>query len=94
MLGTLILTGRKGTPMSVTQHIVAWRPVVRSIFAGGALAVALVLSGCSAASMTGFDFPAFGLTKKPAEEGIPQTTEAMPQNDLSSGIEQQRATTQ
>ncbi len=80
--------------MSVTQHIVAWQPVVRSIFAGGALAMALALTGCSAASMTGFEFPAFGLTKKPAEEGIPQTTEAIPENGLSSGIEQQRSTTQ
>ncbi|GAB4237320.1 MAG: hypothetical protein Kow0032_23030 [Methyloligellaceae bacterium] len=36
----------------------------RAVVILGTLAVAFMLSGCSVANLTGFDFPSFGLIKK------------------------------
>ena len=54
--------------MRVTQHNTSSWSAVRYVCLAAALAMALPLAGCSAASMTGFEFPVFGLTKKSAEK--------------------------
>lgn len=43
------------------------RALRRLLFAGGAFIAVLSLGGCSTGNLTGFDFPAFGLTKKADE---------------------------
>ena len=53
--------------MCVTQHNTTSRPAVRFFRLAVAFVMALTLTGCSAASMTGFEFPSFGLTKKSAD---------------------------
>ena len=53
--------------MCVTQHNSSSLSAARYVCLAGALVVALSLAGCSAASMTGFEFPVFGLTKKSAD---------------------------
>ncbi len=57
--------------MHVTQHNTASRSTVRYVSLAGALVMAMSLAGCSAANMTGFEFPVFGLTKKSAEKHDP-----------------------
>jgi len=64
--------------MRVTQHHITSRPRFRTFFISGALLMALVISGCSAVSMTGFSFPVFGLNKGSAEDSDAQTTASIP----------------
>ena len=64
--------------MRVTQHHIASQPRFRPLFVGGALLMALVISGCSAVNMTGFSFPVFGLNKETAQESDPNTTASIP----------------
>ncbi len=54
--------------MRATQYNTTSRPAVRFFRLAVALVMALTLTGCSAASMTGFEFPSFGLTKKSDEK--------------------------
>lgn len=53
------------------SHIAKLRPRLR-VAAGisGSLIAVLVLAGCSAANLTGFDFPAFGLVKKSDKDPV------------------------
>jgi hypothetical protein len=44
----------------------------------------LVISGCSAVNMTGFEFPVFGLTKKSGDESGALTTSALPTDQEQS----------
>ncbi|MDA7949003.1 MAG: hypothetical protein MPJ78_16185 [Hyphomicrobiaceae bacterium] len=53
--------------MRATQHNKSSGSAVRFFRLALAFAMALTLTGCSAASMTGFEFPVFGLTKKSAK---------------------------
>ena len=64
--------------MRVTQHHIISRLTSRTFLAGGALFMALIVSGCSAVNMTGFSFPVFGLTKKSADNGDAMTTSSIP----------------
>ncbi len=64
--------------MRVTQHNIISRLKSRTLLAGGALLMALVISGCSAVNMTGFSFPVFGLTKKSAGDSDVMTTSSIP----------------
>lgn len=59
--------------MYVTQHNTASSSAFRYARLAGALAMALSLAGCSAANMTGFEFPVFGLTNKSAENQEPMS---------------------
>ena len=54
--------------MYVMQRHITSRRFSRTFFVGGALLMAIVISGCSAVNMTGFNFPVFGLTKNSANE--------------------------
>ena len=72
--------------MRVTQHHIASRPGIRTLYLGGALLMALVISGCSAVNMTGFSFPVFGLNKETAQKNDPNTTASIPSEaDQSTG---------
>ena len=64
--------------MYVTQHHMTSRRISRTFFAGGALLMAIVISGCSAVNMTGFSFPVFGLTKKSVDGIDVNTTASIP----------------
>jgi len=64
--------------MYVTQHHSTSRRISRSLFAGGVLLMALMISGCSAVNMTGFSFPVFGLNKQSAEESDVRSTATIP----------------
>jgi len=64
--------------MRVTQHHIASQPRLRTLFVGGALLMALVISGCSAVNMTGFSFPVFGLNKGAADGSDVNTTASIP----------------
>ncbi len=64
--------------MYVTQHHITSRRISRTIFVGGALLMAFVISGCSTVNMTGFNFPVFGLTKKSADESDVSATASIP----------------
>jgi len=64
--------------MRVTQHHITSRPGFRTLFAGGALLMALMVSGCSAVNMTGFSFPVFGLSKSSDELSDARTTASVP----------------
>lgn len=60
--------------MRVRQHHIISRLNSRILPAGGALLMALLISGCSAVNMTGFSFPVFGLTKQSAAQSDGLTT--------------------
>ncbi len=64
--------------MYVMQRHITSRRFSRTFFVGGALLMAIVISGCSAVNMTGFSFPVFGLTKKSVDESDVGTTASIP----------------
>lgn len=66
--------------MYVTQHNTASSSAVRLVCLAGAIAMALSLAGCSAANMTGFEFPVFGLTNKSAEKQEPMSNAEIAEN--------------
>lgn len=75
--------------MRVTQHHITSRPRLRTLFAGGALLMALVMSGCSAVNMTGFSFPVFGLNKETVQQSDANTTASIPSDpDQGAGTTQ------
>lgn len=81
--------------MRVTQHNLASWPAVRCLCLAVSLLMTLALAGCSAANMTGFEFPVFGLTKKSAEEGnAPQTGTQSDANPAYYGAGEQPLTNQ
>lgn len=80
--------------MRVTQHHIISRLKSRTVFIGGALFMALVISGCSAVNMTGFSFPVFGLTKKSADESDMATTSSIPADQTQSGLQSEKLSTQ
>jgi hypothetical protein len=80
--------------MRVTQHHIISRLKSRTVMVGGALFMALLISGCSAANMTGFSFPVFGLTKKSGNEGDVMTTSSIPTDENQSGAQPERLTVQ
>lgn len=80
--------------MRVTQHHIISRLKSRTVFVGGALFMALVISGCSAVNMTGFSFPVFGLTKKSVDENDVITTSSIPADQSQAGGQSGRLTTQ
>lgn len=85
--------------MRVTQHHSTRQPVrlqpkSRKLFAGGALLLALGVSGCSAVNMTGFSFPVFGLNKDKGEESVALTTSSIPEDSQRSGIYSGKLTNQ
>ncbi len=72
--------------MRVTQFHIASQPGFRPLLVGGMLLATLVISGCSAANMTGFSFPVFGLNKETAQASDPSTTASIPsQTDQDAG---------
>lgn len=85
--------------MRVTQHHIirqpkTMQPKSRKLIVGGALLLALVVSGCSAVNMTGFSFPVFGLNKDAGEESDALTTSSMPEDSQLSGTSSGRLTAQ
>jgi hypothetical protein len=70
--------------MRVMQHHIKSKLKSRTLLAGGALLMALVISGCSAVNMTGFSFPVFGLTKKSAGESDGMITSSIPADESQS----------
>lgn len=80
--------------MRVTQYHIRSRLKSRTVLAGGALFMALVISGCSAVNMTGFSFPVFGLTKKSGDESDVMTTSSMPEGQSQAGVQTQKLITQ
>jgi len=80
--------------MRVTQHHIISRLKSRTVLVGGALFMALVISGCSAVNMTGFSFPVFGLTKKSANETDALTTSSIPADQNLAGDQSEKLSTQ
>lgn len=80
--------------MRVTQHHIISRLKSRTLAVGGALFMALVISGCSAVNMTGFSFPVFGLTKKSTDENDALTTSSIPTEQTQSGGQSGKLTAQ
>lgn len=77
--------------MRVTQHHITSQsmrlhPRFRKLIAGGALLLALGVSGCSAVNMTGFSFPVFGLNKDKGAESDALMTSSLPEDSQRSGI--------
>ena len=80
--------------MRVKQHHIVSRLKSRTVLVGGALFMALLISGCSAANMTGFSFPVFGLNKKSADESDVMTTSSIPADQTQYGLQPEKLTTQ
>lgn len=80
--------------MRVTQHHITSKPVSRTLVAAGALFLALTISGCSAVSMSGFDFPVFGLTKDSGEDSDAVSTSTVPADQSQPRVQAERLTNQ
>lgn len=80
--------------MRVTQHHIISRLKSRTLLAGGALFMALLISGCSAVNMTGFSFPVFGLTKKSSVESDVMTTSSLPDDQSQAAGQSGKPATQ
>lgn len=78
--------------MRVTRHHFVSRRTSRPLIAGGALLIALTVSGCSAVNMTGFSMPVFGLTKKSGQDGDPLATSSIASEEGQAGAQSQGLT--
>lgn len=79
--------------MRVTQHLTRPWPRKRPLITGGAILIALALTGCSAVNMTGFSMPVFGLTKKSAESDSVMTS-SIPDENEETAVSQQKLSVQ